>query len=52
MSAKTERPQVRTAQDLERKYASLFGMETAIKQSEAGLIKVNNILNEFILLVI
>ena len=48
MSAKTERPQVRTAQDLERKYASLFGMETAIKQSETGLIKVNNILNEFI----
>jgi hypothetical protein len=48
MSVKTERPQVRTAQDLERKYALLFNMETAIKQSEAGLVKVNNILNEFI----
>jgi hypothetical protein len=48
MSVKTERPQVRTAQDLERKYAALFGMETAIKQSQTGLIKVNNILNDFI----
>ena len=48
MSARTERPQVRTAQDLERKYAALFGMETAIKQSQTGLIKVNNILNDFI----
>ena len=48
MSAKTERPQVRTAQDLERKYAELLGMTTAIKQSEVGLVKVNNILNDFI----
>ena len=48
MSTRTERPFVRTAQDLERKYAGLLGMETAIKQSEAGLLKVNNILNEFI----
>ena len=48
MSAKTERPQVRTAQDLERKYAQLLSSGTAIKQTEVGLIKVNNILNEFI----
>ena len=47
MSAKTERPQVRTAQDLERKYAQLFS-GTAIKQTAEGLTKVNMTLNEFI----
>lgn len=48
MSVKTERPQVRTAQDLERKYALLLNSGTAIKQTETGLVKVNNILSEFI----
>ena len=48
MSVKTERPQVRTAQDLERKYALLLNSGTAIKQTETGLIKVNNILSQFI----
>ena len=48
MSAKTERPQVRTAQDLERKYAQLLNSGTAIKQTAEGLTKVNNTLGEFI----
>ena len=48
MSVKTERPQVRTAAELERKYASLFGSVEAIKQTEKGLVKVNNTLSEFI----
>lgn len=48
MSIKADRPQVRTAQDLERKYASLLNSGTAIKQTETGLVKVNNILSEFI----
>jgi len=48
MSERTDRPQVRTAQDLERKYAWLFGNQTAIKQTEVGLVKVNGILNEFL----
>ena len=47
MSAKTERPQVRTAQDLERKY-NISGISEAVKMSEEGLVKVNNELAEFI----
>ena len=47
MSAKTERPQVRTAQDLERKY-NISGIQEAVKMSEVGLVKVNNELAEFI----
>ena len=48
MSVGNERPQVRTAQELERKYALLLGNTEAIKQTEVGLVKVNNILNSFI----
>lgn len=48
MSIKTERPQVRTAQDLERKYADLFKEIPNIKRTEVGLVNVNNILSEFI----
>jgi hypothetical protein len=48
MSIKTERPQVRTAQDLERKYADLFKEIPNIKRTEVGLFNVNNILSEFI----
>ena len=47
MSIKTDRPQVRTPQDLERKY-NISGIEKAIKQSDVGLLKVNNELAEFI----
>lgn len=47
MSAKTERPQVRTAQDLERKY-NISGISEAVKMSEEGLVRVNNELAEFI----
>ena len=48
MSVRTERPYVRTAQDLERKYASILNSGNAIKQTETGLVKVNNILNDFL----
>ena len=50
MSIKTDRPQVRTAQDLERKYdLSAFADVTKnIKQTEEGLIRVQNEINSFI----
>ena len=47
MSIKTERPQVRTAQDLERKY-NISGITEAIKQSYIGITKINNELTEFV----
>ena len=47
MSVKTDRPQVRTAQDLERKY-NISAISEAVKQSSVGLTKVNNELAEFI----
>lgn len=47
MSIKADRPQVRTAEQLERKY-NFATMEKAIKQSDVGLIKVSNELYEFV----
>lgn len=47
MSIKTDRPQVRTASQLEQKY-NFAGMEKNIKQSDIGLTKVSNELYEFV----
>jgi hypothetical protein len=47
MSIKTDRPQVRTAEELERKY-NFAGMEKNIKQSDVGLTKVSNELYNFV----
>ena len=47
MSIKTDRPQVRTAEELERKY-NFANMEKNIKQSDVGIIKINNELTEFV----
>lgn len=47
MSIKTDRPQVRTAEELERKY-NFAGFEKNIKTSNAGITKVTNELNEFV----
>jgi hypothetical protein len=47
MSIKTDRPQVRTAEELERKY-NFAGFEKNIKTTTTGLTKVNNELNEFV----
>lgn len=44
---KQDRGGVRTAQDLERKY-NFSGMKRAIKQSEEGINKANNILESFV----
>lgn len=41
MSAKTERPQVRTAQDLERKY-NFSAMESNSKMAQEGIVEVKN----------
>lgn len=46
MSAKTDRPQVRTAQELERKY-NFYGIETNIQQNKLGITKVSNELYQF-----
>lgn len=47
MSVKTDRPQVRTAEELERKY-NFAGIEKNVKQSTIGLTKVSNELFEFV----
>lgn len=47
MSIKADRPQVRTAEQLERKY-NFAGMEKNIKTSETGLTKVSNELYNFV----
>ena len=47
MSIKTDRPQVRTAEELERKY-NFASMEKNIKQSDVGLTKVQNELYSFV----
>ena len=47
MSIKTDRPQVRTAEQLERKY-NFAGIEQNIKQSNVGLLKVSNELYNFV----
>ena len=47
MSIKTDRPQVRTASQLEQKY-NFAGMEKNIKQSDIGLTKVSNELYNFV----
>ena len=47
MSIKADRPQVRTASQLEQKY-NFAGMEKNIKTSETGLTKVSNELYEFV----
>ena len=47
MSVKTDRPQVRTAGELERKY-NFAGYEKNIKTTTTGLTKVTNELNEFV----
>lgn len=47
MSIKTDRPQVRTAEELERKY-NFANMEKNIKQSDVGLTKVANQLYNFV----
>lgn len=47
MSIKSDRPQVRTAEQLERKY-NFAGIEQNVKQSNAGLTKVSNELYEFV----
>jgi len=47
MSIKTDRPQVRTAEELERKY-NFAGMEKNIKQSDVGLTRVTNELYDFV----
>lgn len=47
MSVKTDRPQVRTASQLEQKY-NFAGMEKNIKTSATGLTKVSNELYEFV----
>ena len=49
MSIKTDRPMVRTASDLERKYdlASLIGTKKAVENIETGLNKTNKELENF-----
>lgn len=49
MSIKQDRPQVRTAQDLERKYdlGSIVGIKKAVKQSIEGINKTNKELENF-----
>ena len=47
MSIKADRPQVRTAEQLERKY-NFAGMEQNIKQSDVGLTKVSNEFYNFV----
>ena len=47
MSIKADRPQVRTASQLEQKY-NFAGMEKNIKQSDIGLTKVSNELYNFV----
>ena len=48
MSAKADRPQVRTAQDLERKYANLLNSGSAIEMNTKTITKVNTLLSQFI----
>lgn len=50
MSIKTDRPQVRTAQDLERKYdfSSFANVSKNVKQTEEGLNRVQNELYSFL----
>ena len=49
MNIKTDRPQVRSAQDLERKYnlSSIANIDKNVKQNSETLMKTQNELNEF-----